>query len=270
MHDLLEIARTTAIEASELAQRRRDAGVEVADRKSSVTDIVTAADREVEQLVRDRIRAARPDDGILGEEGTSLEGTSGITWVVDPIDGTVNYLYGVGDYAVSIAAVEGPTSLDELRPSNWSGLAAAISAPRTGRLFTAIKGEGAMLNGEPIRPSAPESLQETLVATGFGYAEDRRKRQGEVVAKLLPKVRDIRRMGAAAVDIASCAAGVVDAYYERGVRPWDVAAGLLIAKEAGCTVFVSNDHEDLFAAVSAPSVAEEFIDLLRELKAERA
>ena len=269
MHELLEIARTIATEAAELAQRRREAGVEVADRKSSVTDIVTAADREVENLVRDRIRAARPDDGILGEEGTSVEGTSGITWVVDPIDGTVNYLYGIAEYAVSIAAVEGPTSLAELRPSNWTALAAAVCAPRSGRLFAAVRGEGATLNGEPISPSAPASLQETLVATGFGYDQKRRKHQGEVVAKLLPKVRDIRRMGAAAIDIVSCAAGLVDAYYERGVRPWDVAAGLLIAQEAGCTVFISNDHEDLFAAVAAPGVAEPFIDLLRDLKAER-
>lgn len=267
MHELLNLARTTAEEASSLALRRRSEGVEVADRKSSVTDIVTAADREVEQLVLERIHAARPNDGILGEEGTSVEGTSGITWVVDPIDGTVNYLYGVGDFAVSIAAVEGPTPLDELRPSNWSGLAGVVSAPITRRLFEAARGEGATLNGARIEPSAPASLQETLVATGFGYDQSRRKRQGKVVAELLPKVRDIRRMGAAAVDIASCAGGFVDAYYERGVRPWDVAAGLLIAQEAGCTVFVSNDASDLFAAVAAPAIAEEFIGLIRELGA---
>lgn len=270
MHDLLELARKTAVEASDLAKTRRAEGVEIADRKSSITDVVTAADREVEQLVLERIRAARPDDGILGEEGTSVEGTSGVTWVVDPIDGTVNYLYGVGEYAVSIAAVEGPTSLSELRPSNWTGLAGVIAAPVSGRVFEAAKGAGATVNGAKLTPSAPASLAESLVATGFGYDDQRRRKQGAVVAQLLPRVRDVRRMGAAAIDIASCAAGQVDAYYERGVRPWDVAAGLLIAEEAGCTTFVSTDATDLFVAMAPPSIAEDFLAMLRELRADES
>ena len=270
MHDLLELARTTAVEASDLARMRRAEGVEIADRKSSITDVVTAADREVEQLVLERIRVARPEDGILGEEGTSVEGTSGVTWVVDPIDGTVNYLYGVGEYAVSIAAVEGPTSLDELRPSSWTGLAGAIAAPVSGRLFEAARGAGARANGVPLVHSAPQTLAEALVATGFGYDDQRRMRQGEVVAQLLPRVRDVRRMGAAAIDIASCSAGQVDAYYEKGVRPWDVAAGLLIAEEAGCSTYVSTDATDLFVAVAPPNIAEPFIALLRELGAEQS
>ncbi|MGO1497095.1 inositol monophosphatase family protein, partial [Agrococcus casei] len=216
MHDLLELARTTAVEASDLARTRRAEGVEIADRKSSITDVVTAADREVEQLVLERIRATRPDDGILGEEGTSIEGTSGVTWVVDPIDGTVNYLYGVGEYAVSIAAVEGPASLSELRPSNWTGLAGVVAAPVSGRVFEAARGAGATVNGSGLAPSAPASLAEALVATGFGYDDQRRRKQGEVVAKLLPRVRDVRRMGAGPRAHPPGAAGAGDPIDERG------------------------------------------------------
>jgi myo-inositol-1(or 4)-monophosphatase len=229
--ELLDLTRTIALEAGELAARRRREGVEVAATKSSIVDIVTAADREVEQLVRDRIAAARPRDAILGEEGGAATGSSGITWVVDPIDGTVNYLYGIPHYAVSIAVVEGDPD-----PADWTPLAGAVLNPATGELFTASRGGGAFLDGTRIRVADAVPLGLALVATGFAYDAALRGRQGEVVARLLPQVRDIRRQGSAALDLAGVAAGRLNAFYERTLNPWDHGAGELIAREAGAVV----------------------------------
>ena len=270
MTELLKIAEMTARTAAELAHRRRAEGVEVAATKSSLTDVVTAADREVEQLVLGLLHDARPDDGILGEEGSSVDGTSGVTWVVDPIDGTVNYLYGVGEYAVSIAAVEGEERIAELRATEWRALAAAVASPLSGSVFTAAAGLGARLQGAPIRAVESSSLAKALVATGFGYDAGRRSRQGAAVMALLPEIRDIRRMGAAALDIASCAAGRLDAYYEKGVQPWDIAAAMLIAQEAGCATHLSEVDGDLFAAVAAPGIAGQFFEVLERIDAAAA
>lgn len=270
MTDLLSIAESVARSAAGLAFERRTEGVEITMTKSTVTDVVTAADADVEQLVLRRIRQLRPDDGILGEEGTSVDGTTGITWVVDPIDGTVNYLYGLDGYAVSIAAVEGPTRVEELRAESWTGLAAAIVAPASGAVYTAAAGKGASLNGQSIRASAADSMASALVATGFGYDPGRRSRQGAAVAQLLPKVRDIRRLGAAALDLAMCGAGRLDAYFEKGIRPWDVAAGLLIAAEAGCVTHIEDAGGELFAAVAAPGIAEELFASLEHIGAAKA
>ena len=268
MTELLTVAESVARQAAELAHRRRTEGVEVAATKSTVADVVTAADREVEQLVLGMLQDLRPQDGILGEEGTSIDGSSGITWVVDPIDGTVNYLYGVGEYAVSIAAVEGPTRITDLRADAWSALAAALVAPVSGSVFTASAGGGARLGGETVRASEATDLSNSLIATGFGYDPGRRSRQGAAVAALLPQVRDIRRLGAAAVDLALCAAGRLDGYFEKGIRPWDVAAGLLIAQEAGCRVSIETAAGgELFAAVAAPGIADELFRMLGDLKA---
>lgn len=229
--ELLELARSIAIEAGELAARRRREGVEVADTKSTLTDVVTAADREVEELIRVRLADARPHDGILGEEGGTSGGTSGLTWVVDPIDGTVNYLYGLPSYGVSIAVVEGDGD-----PHTWEALAGAVSNPAVGEIFTARRGGGAQLDGRPIRVADPVPLDLALVGTGFAYAVDARVAQGAVVGALLPLVRDIRRGGAASLDLASAASGRLNAYYERSLSPWDHAAGGLIAEEAGAVV----------------------------------
>lgn len=229
--ELLDLARTIALEAGELAARRRREGVEVAATKSSIVDVVTAADREVEELIRTRITAARPQDAILGEEGGSTGGTSGISWVVDPIDGTVNYLYGMPHYAISIAVVEG-----EPDPAEWTGLAGVVVNPAIGEVYTATRGGGAFLGDQPLRVADAVPLEQALVATGFGYDAALRGRQGAVAAQLLPQVRDIRRLGTASLDLANVASGRSNAYYEIGLNPWDLGAGELIAHEAGAVV----------------------------------
>lgn len=195
------------------------------DIKSSRTDLVTAADRHVETLLVETLRAARPDDGFVGEEGTDQPGTSGVRWVIDPIDGTTNFFYGLAGFNVSIAAVcEGGT------------LAGVVLDPLRRELFAATAGGGATCNDRPIRCSTATDLTLALVATGFGYAPEARKRQAEILQGVLPGVRDIRRLGAAALDLCLVAAGRVDAYFERGLAPWDHAAGALIATEAGARV----------------------------------
>lgn len=213
----------------------RAQGVEIANTKSSLVDVVTAADREAERLVAEALRAARPQDGLLGEEGLSAPSLSGITWVVDPIDGTVNYLYDLPSYAVSIAA-----TVEDGAPGTMAdgrrAVAGAVYVPALDELFTSHEGGGSQLNGRPIRVSEAEELALSLVATGFGYTVERRTEQAEVVRQLIPRVRDIRRMGAAAVDLCNLAAGRLDAYYERGLAPWDFAAGALIAREAGAAI----------------------------------
>jgi myo-inositol-1(or 4)-monophosphatase len=225
------------VEAAQAAGRLladRGGAVAVAGTKSSPTDVVTEMDRRAEELIRSRILATRPGDALLGEEGGQTGGADDapVRWVIDPLDGTVNYLYGLPDWAVSIAAeVSGVV------------LAGAVFVPRRGEMFTAVRGRGGWLEaaaakGDRVRlrcrPGVP--LEQALVATGFGYQAGRRTVQGEVVAKLLPRVRDIRRAGTAAVDLCSVAAGRVDAYYERGLNQWDYAAGALIAAEAGAVV----------------------------------
>jgi myo-inositol-1(or 4)-monophosphatase len=230
--ELLEIARSAAVRAGELVQRRREEGVEVAALKSSPVDVVTAADRESEALIRGLLAQARPGDGFLGEEsGQGDASTTGVTWVVDPIDGTVNYLYGIPAYAVSIAAVEGGPD-----PAEWTALAAAVINPATGELYTATRGGGAYLGQRRLQVPPGVEASVALVGTGFGYTAERRERQAAVVARLLPRVRDIRRIGSAALDLCSVADGRLDAFYERGLNPWDHAAGALIAAEAGATV----------------------------------
>ncbi|AYF98126.1 inositol monophosphatase family protein [Protaetiibacter intestinalis] len=229
--ELLDLTRSIAVEAGELAARRRREGVEVAATKSSIVDVVTAADSEVEELIRRRIAEARPQDAILGEEGGASGGTSGVTWVVDPIDGTVNYLYGIPHYAVSVAVVEGDAD-----PLVWQALAGAVFNPANGELYTAARGGGAHLGGTAIRIADAVPLEQALVATGFAYDATMRGVQGAVAARLLPLVRDIRRNGTASLDLAYVAAGRLNAFYERTLNPWDHAAGALVAAEAGAVV----------------------------------
>ncbi|MGJ3509016.1 inositol monophosphatase family protein [Enemella sp. A6] len=259
--ELLHLARTIAVEAGELAAGRRAAGVEVADRKSSITDVVTAADREVELLVRERLAAARPDDGICGEEGEDQEGASGLTWVVDPIDGTVNYLYGIPNYAVSIAVVEG-----DANPKTWRALAGAVFAPGINELYTASAGGGAFLNDQRLVAGPDTTLAESLLGTGFAYDPDRRSRQAAVVQRLISKVRDIRRLGVTSMDLSFVAAGRLNAFYEPGLWPWDFAAGALIASEAGAWVGDLDGGQPGRDVVLAchRSVREAFLEALEE------
>jgi myo-inositol-1(or 4)-monophosphatase len=226
--DLESLAIEIAREAGELALRRRSEGVAIAATKSSIADIVTEADREVEALIRARLSAARPEDAFLGEESGAEGGTSDITWVVDPIDGTVNYAYGIPAFAVSVAAVRG-----EPVPGRWEALAGAVFHPSTGELFRAALGEGAWLREHRLAVNDEPSAAGALLATGFGY--DPATHSGDLarVARVMPLARDLRRIGAASLDLAYVAAGRFDGYFERGLAPWDYAAGALLITEAG-------------------------------------
>ena len=220
--ELRDLAVAVAHEGANLAREMQLGGIDVADTKTSVVDVVTEADRAVEALIRSRISASRPDDAILGEEGDDRPGTSGIRWVVDPIDGTVNYLYGLPDCAVSVAA-----ELD------GEVVAGAVVVIPTGVEYAAARGAGATRDGQAIgvRPQPP--LAERLVLTGFGYQREVRAHQAACVARLLPEVRDIRRMGSCALDLCHVADGSADAYVEAGPQPWDYSAAGLVLSEAG-------------------------------------
>lgn len=228
--DLLLLAEQIAREAGELARRRRDEGVRIAATKSALADIVTEADREVETLIRARLAAARPGDGFLGEESGAERGSTEVTWVVDPIDGTVNYAYGIPHYAVSIAAVAGDPD-----PELWSAQAGVVFAPVTGDLFRAARGSGAWLGADRLAVSRPTDAG-ALLATGFGYDPATHAGDLERVRTVMPLARDLRRAGAASLDLAYVAAGRLDGYFERGLAPWDHAAGALLVEEAGGVV----------------------------------
>lgn len=221
---LLALAESAAREAGALLQRMQAdvRGIRGIETKSSATDMVSDADRASERLIVERILAARPDDAVLGEEGGERAGSSGVRWVIDPLDGTTNYLYGVPAYAVSIGVeVEGVA------------VAGVVYDVARGETFTASLGGGAFRDGGAIAVSRLGELATALVATGFNYDARERARQGTVLAGVLPRVRDIRRGGAAAIDLCWVACGRVDAYFERGTQPWDYTAGALIVREAG-------------------------------------
>jgi myo-inositol-1(or 4)-monophosphatase len=261
---LLELAVATAREAAALVARGRATAAEHVDVKSSPVDVVTAVDTASEELIVGRLLGARPDDGVLGEEGASRAGSSGVRWLIDPIDGTVNFLYDLPAYAVSIAAEVG-----------GEVVAGVVLNAATTELFTATKGGGAHVSSpgrpEPVRLSGsrPVSLEQTLVATGFGYRVEQRTAQGAVVAQLLPRIRDIRRYGSSALDLCAVAAGRIDAYYELDLKPWDHAAGALVAAEAGIVVtgLPGRPFAAPMAIAAAASIAAPFIDLLAELHA---
>lgn len=261
--ELAQSLETLAIDIARAAGQRilemRRRGVDVAGAKSSAVDIVTEADREAEQLITAAIKAARPDDGVVGEEGTGFDGTSGITWVIDPIDGTVNYLYGIPAYTVSIAATVPSDAFHDGR----AAIAGAVYNPNSDEMFHAHLGGGAKLNGAIIAPTGNTDLSTSLVATGFGYLEERRRYQATLAQQLIPRVRDIRRIGSAANDLCMVAAGRVDAYYEIGLQPWDYAAGALIATEAGARIIGAPDGAapgEPFIFVAAPGFVEELRD----------
>ncbi len=221
--------------------------------KSTGTDMVTEMDRASEALITDGLLGARPHDGILGEEGVDIAGTSGVRWVVDPLDGTTNYLYGFPGFNVSIAAeVDGQAAVG------------VVYDVVRDELFSAARGTGATRDGQPIRPSGATELWHALLGTGFAYDPDRRRRQAQVLVDVLPQVRDVRRQGAAALDLCSVACGRLDAYYERGLAPWDLAAGGLIATEAGAVVTDLDGAAPVAGSVVAatPGIAAALLDLL--------
>jgi myo-inositol-1(or 4)-monophosphatase len=224
--DLLSVATRAAARAAAFLVEGW-AGREVVSTKSSGTDVVTQMDRGSESLLVESIVAERPKDSLRGEEGGSRDGSTGITWVIDPLDGTVNYLYGLPVWAVSVGVLHGDQPI-----------VGVVHAPALGSVWrgVALPQPMAELNGTPIAASRGRTLQEALVGTGFGYRADVREQQGRIVAALLPRVRDIRRAGAAAVDLCWVAQGLLDAYYERGTHLWDRAAGTAIATAAGARV----------------------------------
>ena len=257
--DLLDLAVDVARSAGRLIVEERPPALGVASTKSSATDIVTEMDQRSEQLIVDLITAARPDDGFLGEEGADRAGSSGVTWVVDPIDGTVNYLYGIPAYAVSIAARVG----DEV-------VAGAVVNPVSNEVWSALQGEGAWLDDRRLQPAQPPALEMALLATGFGYDSRRRTRQAEILQVVLPLVRDVRRAGAASLDLCAVACGRVDGYYEQGLQPWDLAAGGLVAREAGAVVTGLRGAEAGAALVVAarPPLVAALLGLLEGLDAD--
>ena len=221
--ELLALAQQTVAAAGALLIARPDS-FDI-NEKSSARDFATQMDHASEELIVKALLSARPGDGIIGEEGAHRASTSGITWVIDPIDGTVNYFYNLPGWNISIAA------------KNDEGvLIGVVSAPTLNSVWHATRGGGAFLNGKKIHCSNAEDLKESLIATGFSYDFEERIRQGEKIASLIPRVRDIRRNGAAAVDLCHVASGAVDGYFETGLKEWDLAAGGLIAKEAGAVI----------------------------------
>jgi myo-inositol-1(or 4)-monophosphatase len=251
--DLLVLAETIAREAGELVLAGRRAGLVDVGTKSTGTDVVTEFDRASETLIARRLHEARPDDALLGEEGTSRTGTSGVQWIVDPIDGTTNFLYDLPLYSVSIGAADAAGTI-----------VGAVYVPAWDVMFSARRGNGATRDGRPIGCSTQSELATTLVATGFGYLPERRASQGTRLAALLPAVRDVRRLGSAALDLCLVAAGMVDAYYEQWLNPWDVAAGELIAAEGGARLgtFPGRDGEPDGIVASSPGVFDSLIEAL--------
>jgi myo-inositol-1(or 4)-monophosphatase len=249
--DLAEAALACAEAArSVLVRGLVDAPSQV-DTKTSATDMVSEVDRGAEAAVAEVLSACRPDDGLLGEEGTARPGSTGIRWVVDPLDGTTNYLFGIPHFGVSVAAEADGTTLVGI-----------VMDPCHHETWTAVRGWGARRNGRPARvASRRSSLPTALVATGFGYRQARRAWQGTVAANVLPRVRDIRRFGSAALDLCWTAGGRYDAYYEWGLNPWDLAAGALICAEAGGRV---EALEGRLIVATTPELFGPFCELLNE------
>jgi myo-inositol-1(or 4)-monophosphatase len=251
--ELERIAVDVAREAGRLVVDERPERLEVARTKSSATDVVTVMDQRAQDLIRGRLAAARPRDGFLGEEEGGSSSSSQVTWVVDPIDGTVNYLYGIGAYAVSVAAVVG----DPRVPGAWAPVAGAVVDPTNGTVFHAHAGGGAWREGQGgtrrLELDDAPSLAQALAGTGFGYDAGVREWQAQVLVRVIAEVRDIRRIGSAALDLCAVADGRLDCYYERGLNPWDLAAAWLVVTEAGGIVTgLSGGPPDSAMVLAAP------------------
>ncbi len=252
-HALLALARPVAEEVAGALVGALGGDGPVISAKSTVTDLVTDVDRWAEARITERLLAARPDDAVLGEEGASITGTSGVTWSVDPIDGTVNFVHAIPGFCVSIAAqVEGRS------------IAGVVVSPLHGDLFTATLGGGARRNDRPIRCADPPSLTRSVLGTGFGYDPERRRRQAEVLARVIAHIADIRRGGAAALDLCWVGCGRLDGYWEVGLNPWDHAAGGLVATEAGARGAAFDGGPPSAASILAapPSVWDDLVELL--------
>lgn len=253
LDELGDLAVAIARDAGALIRRHREEGVRIAETKSSATDIVTEADRASEDLIRGWLREARPDDAILGEEGDDVAGTSGVRWVVDPIDGTVNYAHGLPNYAVSIGVeVDGEVAVG------------VVLNPAQGVEYSAVRGRGARRNGRPISVARAVPPARAVVATGFSYERALRISQAETFGRLLPEVADVRRFGSCALDLCAVADGSLDGYVEEGIGgPWDYAGGGLVAREAGARTEVLTGVAGRILVVAAPAASyDEFRNLI--------
>lgn len=251
-HELLTVALEAARAATEELMPRFGQAAEGVQAKSTPTDLVSAADLAAESAIRDVLSRARPNDAVLAEEGGEM-GEGAVRWLVDPIDGTINYLFGIPAFVVSVACEDASGTL-----------AGVVLDPVRDECFTATRSGDALLNGVGIVGSDQTDLSKSMVATGFGYDSAQRGRQAEVLTRVLPRVRDIRRFGSAAMDLAWCACGRWDAYYERGVHIWDVAAGALIAARAGLVVqdLPEVGVEPAGLLVAPPGIVEELYGLV--------
>lgn len=252
--ELRVIATDIAREAGELLTARLHDDRSRVGTKSTATDMVTEMDEASERLIVDRLLAVRPDDAVLGEEGADRPGTTGVTWVVDPLDGTTNYLYRIPGWNVAIGAeIDG------------TPVAGAVVVPGHGDVFSATVDGEATHNGTRVTLGEPPPLAEALLGTGFAYDRDTRRRQAEILTRMLPAIRDIRRVGAAAADLCAVACGRLDAFAEAGLGPWDRCAGTVIARAAGARV---EDFEDtplpgVLTVAAHPDLWADLLDLLR-------
>ncbi|MGO8876355.1 MAG: inositol monophosphatase family protein [Acidimicrobiales bacterium] len=262
LEGLLDLAVSIAVEAGRVLSERFSAAgptqavTDSVRSKSSRTDLVTEADQASDRLIVSRLAAARPHDAILAEESGSSAGTSGLTWVVDPLDGTINFVYGFPVFGVSIACRSGSGTL-----------VGVVHDPLRDETFTAVAGGGAYRDGARLRLGPGPVMSEALVGTGFSYDSNRRAAQGLLIAHVLPQVRDIRRAGAAAIDLCWVAAGRLDGFYEAGLAPWDLAAGSLLVTEAGGTVerldgLITGEPDVPTLLAAAPGLAGPLRDLL--------
>ena len=238
--ELLEMAMMAASSAADILLDYYEGPAQGVSSKSTPTDLVSDADRKAEKFLGDFFRHERPEDGLLGEEGGGRESRSGITWVVDPLDGTINFLFGIPVWCVSIAARD-----DE------GGLVGVVYDPNREEMFAAARGEGATLNGESIQVTERADLSSALIGTGFSYDADAREQQAATLSRVLPRVRDVRRAGSAAIDLATLACGRFDGFYEAPMEAWDKAAGVLLVQEAGGVVSELPAPKGLSAGVIA-------------------
>ena len=258
--ELLTVAVDLAHGAGTVIRDGRDRVNLDVSTKSSPTDLVTAVDRLAERYIVMELGVRRPDDAILGEEEADQSGSSGVRWLVDPIDGTVNFYYGLPQYSVSVAAERDGVTL-----------AGCVHNPVSGETFMAVRGGGAWVGSHRLTAAGRASeLDHALIGTGFGYEAGRRAAQGRVLAGVLPRVANVRRLGSAALDLCFVAAGRLDGYYEQGLSPWDMAAGALIAEEAGARVTGLHGRPpgQQLVVAATPAIAADFVTLLEELGAD--
>jgi myo-inositol-1(or 4)-monophosphatase len=257
LQDLLAIAQQAARAAATVHRAYRQKSFQV-DNKGSALDLVTTVDREAEQALVDVIRAARPDDGILGEEGSQIQSRSGVTWILDPLDGTVNYVYGYPAHAVAVGI--------EINGERRIGV---VEDTANGRSYSGLIGQGARCDGRALQISQTAELGQALLGTGFWPDELVRRVQGELFGRFMPRVRGIRRSGCPALDLCAVAAGQLDLFYEVGLMPWDIAAGAAIAEAAGAQVLAlrSPNLPDPTLIAGNPGLVAQMAALLHDLGA---